>query len=308
MLTPKQEQKYWRDWGKIARERGWAHEPSARQSERRRALHVQFGLPESHKQWTNAHFSRWLNRTSHLRGDIDTRDRERETAIWTIERLREALHKLVGHDYARALLIDWADTNDLDRLPLTDVSMVDLENLRNTLKNRLGRIIERIRNGELEPGPECPAFKDQPQAYIIAHLIDRLPIKSKAAEKAEGMAAMMAEIKAQQDRPAPRGRTYRLDGGSRTFSSHVPSAVSGGGEPTDVAEPKAPSGLAPGRRLMSGNGKATRSGAPGRNASVAQPALVPISKHTASPATRPPLCSHQVAANPAPTVRDPEPF
>lgn len=301
MLTPKQEQKYWRDWAKIVRERGWTHESSDRQSERRRALHVQFGLPGSHKQWTNAHFSRWINRTAHLRGEIDTRDRERETAIWTIERLREALHQLVGHDYARALLIDWADTNDLDRLPLTDVSMVDLENLRNTLKNRLGRIIQRIRDGELEPGPECPTFYDYPQAHIIACLIGQKPIQPKAR--------VIAETDEHAHSAKSVRRAYTLDGGSRTFSPHVPQPDCGG-EPAKAAQPKVRTRYP---ELMSGNGRTAGSAASIRKASVAQPALVRISKHKAAPGTRPPLCSHYVSAGhskpaTAPAVDDNEPF
>jgi hypothetical protein len=54
--------------------------------------------------------------------------------------------------------------------------MRDLDNLRATLKNRLGRVIQRIKDGEIEPGPDCPHFYDHSQETIIKCLVNRRPI------------------------------------------------------------------------------------------------------------------------------------
>ena len=171
-MTAKQNQKYWRVWAQLLKcQPDIAKLNSAGKSEARHELHRRFGLPDSHAAWTNSEFSRWLTRTAPMCDQVDIRDRDRENAVWTIDRLRAAFVTLLGRDYAHNIMADWRDTTDLDNYPLQDASKLDLENLRNTLKNRLGRVIQRIKTGELTPGPDCPAFGDMSQADIITALI-----------------------------------------------------------------------------------------------------------------------------------------
>lgn len=259
MLTPKQEQKYWRTWAKILACQGWSHEPAARKDVRRKATHIMCGLKNedgtarSMKSFGNRDFSRWLAATAHLCDEVDTRDRDRENSVWTIERLAAAFETLLGHDYARALKIDWRDTEDLDKFPVEDPlrymrdengkidqrdagRMRDLQNLRNTLKNRLGRVIQRIKDGQLEPGPRCPNFYDRSQEDIIQCLVGSKPITPRG----------MASIPAPQESPAapaqPR-RQYILDGG-KTFNG------TGGGmvnPPQRVHAPVISAGSSPAR-------------------------------------------------------------
>lgn len=199
MLTSKQISLYWRTWASVCVCQGWAHEPAAKKDARRHATHALAGLkdrdgtPRSMTTFSNRDFSRWLKAVAHLQDKVDIRDRDRESVSWTIARLEAAFVTLLGHDYAAALKRDWRETEDLDQFPVEDPQrhprderghldprdegrMRDLENLRNTLKNRLGRIIQRIKDGEIRPGPDCPNFHDRPQAYIIARLIDGKPI------------------------------------------------------------------------------------------------------------------------------------
>jgi hypothetical protein len=261
MLTPKQEQKYWRTWAKILACQGWAHESTAKKNDRRHATHIMCGLKNadgtarSMKAFENRDFSRWLAATAHLCDEVDIRDRDRENAVWTIERLAAAFEKLLGHDYARALIIDFRDTEDLDKFPVEDPlrymrdengkidprdagRMRDLQQLRNTLKNRLGRVIQRIKGGQLNAGPDCPRFYDRSQEEIIQCLVRNQPITPR--EK--------VSVPPQQPAPAapvqPR-RKYTLDGGARSFShakeerpmptrQRKPATVTG---PTPVAPP-----------------------------------------------------------------------
>lgn len=183
MLTQKQNQRYWRTWATICRVQGWAKESSEQKTERRHALHRHFKLAPSHTDWRNADFSKWLAGTAHLCDQVDVRDRDRENVEWTITRLSEALQQVLGKDYATAILRDFGDTIDLDNLPLQSASHIDLENFRNTLKDRLGRIITRIKNGELEPGPDCPVFGDLPQARIIDALIHKRALHEAPARR-----------------------------------------------------------------------------------------------------------------------------
>jgi hypothetical protein len=262
MLTPKQTQLYWRTWAKILKcQKEWAQESSAKKDQRRKATHIMAGLKNkdgtarSMTTFGNRDFSRWLAATAHLCDEVDIRDRDRENAVWTIERLTAAFETLLGHDYARALKIDWRDTEDLDKFPVEDPllymrdekgkidprdagRMLDLQNLRNTLKNRLGRVIQRIKGGQLEPGPHCPNFYDRSQEEIIQCLVGNKPITPRG----------MASIPTPQESPAapaqPR-RKYTLHGGARSFSQtkdgrpmptrqRKPATVTG---PTPVAPP-----------------------------------------------------------------------
>lgn len=246
MLTPKQEQKYWRTWAKILACQGWSHEPSARKDVRRKATHIMCGLKNedgtarSMKSFGNRDFSRWLAATAHLCDEVDTRDRDRENAVWTIERLAAAFETLLGHDYARALKIDLRDTEDLDKFPVEDPlrymrdengkidqrdagRMRDLQNLRNTLKNRLGRVIQRLKDGQLQSGPDCPRFYDRSQEEIIQCLVSNTPITPR--EKVIIPVPEQAPAAPTQPR-----RQYILDGG-KTFNG----TGGGNGKPTRPA-------------------------------------------------------------------------
>ncbi|GAB4180051.1 MAG: hypothetical protein Fur0032_20850 [Terrimicrobiaceae bacterium] len=170
-MTIQQERKYWREWAQACRVQGWP--TSAEQQAQRKAWHARLGLPESHKHWSHANFSRWISGTAHLRDVVDIRDRERESVQWTIDRLRQALTRVLGTDeYAKSIMLGLRDTHDTDQFPTQDpADPRDLVNLRNTLHNRLGRLIQRIRDGEVKPGPDCPPFGDLSQAAIIENLI-----------------------------------------------------------------------------------------------------------------------------------------
>jgi hypothetical protein len=170
-MTVNQERKYWREWAQACRTQGWR--TSAEQQAQRKAWHAKLGLPESHKYWSHAHFSRWITGTAHLRDIVDIRDRERESVQWTVDRLRQAFTRVLGTDeYAKSIMLGLRDTHDTDQFPTEDpADPRDLVNLRNTLHNRLGRIIQRIRDGEIKPGPDCPPFGELSQAAIIDALI-----------------------------------------------------------------------------------------------------------------------------------------
>lgn len=231
MLTSKQDQKYWRIWAALcANDLALNALSSAAKSERRREMHRSFGLPQSHKHWDNSQFSRWISRTAPLLDQVDIRDRDRENAVWTIERLRDAFITLIGHDYAHHLMADWRDTTDLDNFPLEGASKLDLINFRNTLKNRLGRIIQRIKDGELAPGPACPNLPaDLPQADIIHALINRQPVVPRPAAVAAT--------------PAPAGRRQYDLGGNTTFNGQR-KPVAPPVKPTP-RQPAAPAAAAP---------------------------------------------------------------
>lgn len=199
MLTKKQTALYWRTWSRVCVCQGWANEPATTKDARRHATHALAGLkdrdgtPRSMTTFSNRDFSRWLKAVAHLQDKVDIRDRDRENASWIIERLEAAFVTLLGHDYAATIKRDWRETEDLDQFPVEDPArfprdehgrldprddgrLLDLENLRNTLKNRLGRIIQRIKAGEIRPGPQCPDFHDRSQAHIIDCLIHGNPI------------------------------------------------------------------------------------------------------------------------------------
>ena len=237
MLTSAQQKKYWRTWAAICACQGWADSlTSAQKNLRRKGTHLMCGLKNedgsarSMKSFGNRDFSRWLAATAHLRDEVDIRDRDRENAVWTVERLAAAFETILGHDYARSIKIDWRDTADLDKFPLEDPlrylrdehgkidprdagRMRDLENLRNTLKNRLGRIIQRVKNGEIQPGPDCPNFYDYTQDFIISRLVNGRPIP--APEK---LAADPAESAPTSTAPQQR-RKYVLNSGTSQFSA-----------------------------------------------------------------------------------------
>jgi len=243
MLTPKQIQKYWRTWAKILACQGWSHETAVRKDARRKATHIMCGLrnPDgsgrSMKSFENRDFSRWLAATAHLCGEVDIRDRDRENAVWTIERLAAGFEKLLGTDYVSALKLDWRDTEDLDKFPVEDPlrylrdekgridprdagRMLDLQNLRNTLKNRLGRVIQRLKDGALKPGPDCPRFYDRSQEEIISALVNKEAITPRPRLVITPNGAVPVEVPATPSQPR---RKYILDGGRRSFGTPVES-------------------------------------------------------------------------------------
>lgn len=257
MLTPKQEQKYWRTWAKILECQGWAHEPAAKKDQHRKATHIMCGLTlpdgsaRSMKSFGNRDFSRWLAATAHLCDEVDTRDRDRENAVWTIERQAAAFEILLGHDYVRTLLIDFRDTEDLDKFPVEDPlrylrdedgkidprdagRLRDLANLRNTLTNRLGRVIQRIRDGQLKAGPDCPKFYDRSQAEIIHCLITRKAITPRERLNL----AELNTTPAPAAMPAKPTRKYFLDGGDRAFGQPAPVSTPKEGRPMPTRQGK----------------------------------------------------------------------
>lgn len=194
-MTKLQENKYWREWSQASKAQGWR--TGAEKDAARKFWHAKLKLPESHKHWTNDHFSVWISGTAHLRNVVDVRDRTRDSMIWTIERLQAGFKTLLGHDYARAIMLMWADSDDLEKFPLKSADKLDLENLRNTLKNRIGRVIARLQAHELEKGPDCPSLEGS-QAEIIAVLIS-------------------------DKKPATARKSYTLDS-NKTFKAGAPSA------------------------------------------------------------------------------------
>ena len=137
MLTPKQEQKYWRTWAKIMACQGWAHEPTAKKNDRRHATHIMCGLKKpdgtarSMKAFENRDFSRWLAATAHLCDEVDIRDRDRENAVWRIR--QDARATGLSDEYLANLARDLYDTSDWTALPNPQ-----LFNFRDTIHNRAG--------------------------------------------------------------------------------------------------------------------------------------------------------------------------
>jgi len=137
MLTPKQEQKYWRTWAKILACQGWAHETSAKKDQRRYATHIMCGLKSedgtarSMKSFVNRDFSRWLAATAHLCDEVEVRDRDRENSVWRIR--QDARAAGLSDEYLAAIARDVFGTNDWCGLPGDQ-----LIKFRNTIHNRAG--------------------------------------------------------------------------------------------------------------------------------------------------------------------------
>lgn len=137
MLTPKQQQKYWRTWAKIMACRGWAHESSAAKDQRRYGTHIMCGLKNedgtarSMKTFGNRDFSRWLAATAHLCEEIDIRDRDRENSVWRIR--HDAKAAGLSDEYLATIARDKFATSDWTSLPSDQ-----LQKFRNTIHNRAG--------------------------------------------------------------------------------------------------------------------------------------------------------------------------
>lgn len=202
MLSPKQTSLYWKTWAAICAEQGWAHRPAKEKDSLRHELHIRLRLPESMRAWSNKHFSRFLSESAALRNTIDIRDRDKENVVWMVTRLREAFVLVLGHDYARTIMIDFGDSVDPDDFPMESANQRDLINLRATLNNRLGRVIQRIRDGVLVPAPTCPDFFDRSQADIISCLINKEPITPKPSRRRYTLPAQpktFASVQANKD-------------------------------------------------------------------------------------------------------------
>jgi hypothetical protein len=306
-MTPKQVQKYWRTWSAICIAQGWNSLSSAEKDVRRKLTHVKCGLvmpdgsARSMTSFQNRDFSRWLAGTAHLLNQVDIRDRDRENTVWSVTRLAEALETVIGHDYARSIVIDWRDTTDLDKFPLEDPlqfprdengkidardagRMLDLDNLRNVLKNRLGRIIQKIRDGKMQPGPACPSFYKYSQDEIIWHLVNKKEILPPGVKPAQA-----------PDQPK---RKYVLQGATTKLSPHV--ARSAGPVKHNDAKPKVVNG-----ELMSGHGISTDSPAPAGNpAGGKSPAAPSYCMHKVPPPSRRPVAASPVLQ----TTIEPDPF
>jgi len=226
MLTEKQAQKYWRTWAAVCREQGW----KTSDDDRRRALHAAAHCPGSMREFANRDFSRWLQKAAELMQVVDIRDRDRENAIWTIERLRAGFVTLLGHDYARTLVAQWREWEDfdLDKIPLQNASKMDLQNLRNTLKNRLGRVITRLQDGELTPGPDCPKLSGTQQDIIS----DLIAASAKANPARRNYT--LYRTPEQPGAPKPHSSTRKAPGvgaGRKVRDPEIPGGGSGGTTP-----------------------------------------------------------------------------
>lgn len=143
----------------------------------RRALHARAGCPASMKEFDRkGHFDAYLRECEALKNRVDIRERERERVEVIIERLNAALHEATGKDYARGILLDMSDVETTDRLALDPIAdqiergeatydrekygkrggyqgaVADLDNLLKTLKNRLSKLLTKIK-AEKHPCP-----------------------------------------------------------------------------------------------------------------------------------------------------------
>lgn len=137
-MTAKQTALYWRMWAAVCSEFGWKNSDS----ERRHALHVQAGCPESMTKFNNNSFDRFLAFVRSLLGqkngglDKSEVDGERKRLVWRIK----ADAKKGGIDDAYIVKVS-RDLNVLGNWE--DLALDDLKNLRDTIHNRAGKKIGR---------------------------------------------------------------------------------------------------------------------------------------------------------------------
>lgn len=173
-MSPKQQSAYWKIWASVCREQGWKSSDSARRYE----FHKFAELPHSTKDWnTTTHFDKYLETAAQFQNKVDIRDRAREREEHVIHRLEEAIALLTGKPYGaygRSILVLMHDRSTAVDLPLDPIEdqrredrparvevteegvrpvyRGDLQNHKRSLKNRLQRMLTRIREGKLE----CP--------------------------------------------------------------------------------------------------------------------------------------------------------
>lgn len=162
-LSPAQTSRYWREWQAVCRTQGWSPSDSAA----RYRLHIEHDLPKSMKDFRNRDFDRYLFTCEALKNRVDIRDRERERVTVSIQRIDDAIHLITGKRYAPGILLDMHEASDTYDLPLdprqdqqkrgAELITPDLANLRDTLSNRLSKLLTKIKQGKI-PGPPSLAW------------------------------------------------------------------------------------------------------------------------------------------------------
>jgi hypothetical protein len=148
-LSTAQLRRYRAIWGKVCDTQRWkANSPEAEAA--RRSFHQENGFAPSSRDFSGAQLDRFEVATAPLRNDIDIRDRDRDALLRTIDRLSIGIAEVRGlrpGQYERVILRDWADTNDVDKLPTTSPDRRDLVNFSRTLKDRLSKMMTAVKEG-----------------------------------------------------------------------------------------------------------------------------------------------------------------
>lgn len=126
MITGAQHGRHNREWAAVCAEFGWRTNDDAR----RLAFYRQFRLPESRKHWHPVkHFDAFLDACLKIRGERNTRDRERERLVYRIR--IDAAASGLDDAYLQRLSTDLNGPAPWELLCLSD-----LTNLRNAIHNR----------------------------------------------------------------------------------------------------------------------------------------------------------------------------
>lgn len=225
-LSSKQRDMHFALFGQICERQGWAALSAKEKKLKRVALYRELELPDSFSEFNKQHFDTFIEETAPLRDDIDIRDRSRETVIHTITRLDLGIAELTGRaggEYTRRILLDWHDTNDVEKLATIQPADLesrghrDLANLSMTLKNRLSKMITAVKKGEIDRDDLLVKWRKKGEALPDAtgltyrHISNNDIIDQLIAGKA------LCEVEApepQPDEPAPiartRGRSYTV--------------------------------------------------------------------------------------------------
>lgn len=175
-LTGAQHGRHNREWADACRVQGWDPKDNAR----RLAFYAVHKLPASRADWhPKTHFDTFLDAVAPLRNRIDIRDRDRESEEFVIEQFGQAIAEATGGGtYVKAIREDLHDQQEPYDIPLDpipdqreqgrvarieetkygsrNVYRADLNNLKITLRNRLSRLLTRIKKGE----GACPAGRE----------------------------------------------------------------------------------------------------------------------------------------------------
>ncbi len=172
-LSKKQTFRYWREWQAVCKEQKW----TSSDDDARYKLHAVASCPKSMRDFSNTDFDRFLSTCEGLKNRVDIRERDRERVDVSVERLNAAIREITGKDYATGILRDMHDQDDTYGIPLDPrdeqrkrgripnrrgekgTMQGDLANLRDTLKNRLSKLLTAIKRGR-SGDPECPAGRE----------------------------------------------------------------------------------------------------------------------------------------------------
>lgn len=136
-LTGKQHGRHKKEWDLACAKQGW----DPKDDERRLQFYRNHKLPASRKDWhPKKHFDVFLREVAVLQNRVDIADRGRESVELGVERMNAALLLITGRDFARGIVGDMHDRESWAAL-----ADAELENLRNTLHNRLTRCLAQIR-------------------------------------------------------------------------------------------------------------------------------------------------------------------